>query len=486
MFKTETSKSAAIRARLTHPVIDADGHSIEFEPAVLDHMKQVGGPELVERFTAWGNHGLFRWYRASPEERSDQRIPRITWWGMPTKNTLDRATASLPRLFYERLDEIGIDFSVLYPTFGLPVPHIEDEELRRSACRAFNSFYAETYREFADRLCPAALIPMHTPEEAIEELQYAVQVLGLKAVMCAGFVRRPIAAVAREFPGATRSAVWLDTFGLDSAYDYDPFWAKCTELGIAPAFHSSGFGWGARTSPSNYIYNHIGMFAAAGEALCKSLFLGGVTRRFPRLKFGFLEGGVSWACNLYADLFGHWEKRNRRSLENYNPALLDRDLMVELYQRYGGKMVEGRLGQLDRVLGLLASPQEEPAMLDEWAACQIERPEDIRDLFVPHFYFGCEADDPLNALAFNTKLNCFGARLNVLFGSDISHWDVPDIREVVEEAYELVEKELITDEDLKDFVFGYPVSFYATLNQDFFKGTVVEGEVDKHLAQTAI
>jgi hypothetical protein len=160
--------------------------------------------------------------------------------------------------------------------------------------------------------------------------------------------------------------------------------------------------------------------------------------------------------------------------------------MVELYQRYGGKMVEGRLGQLDRVLGLLASPQEEPAMLDEWAACQIERPEDIRDLFVPHFYFGCEADDPLNALAFNTKLNRFGARLNVLFGSDISHWDVPDIREVVEEAYELVEKELITDEDLKDFVFGYPVSFYATLNQDFFKGTVVEGEVDKHLAQTAI
>src|SRR5262245_17147403 len=239
MSQTEASKSAVIRARLTHPVIDADGHSIEFEPAILDYLDQVGGRRLVERFTGWGKEGLFRWYRTSPEERRNQRIPRLTWWGMPTKNTLDRATASLPKLFYERLDELGIDFSIIYPTFGLPVPHIEDEELRRGTCRAFNSYYAETYREYNDRLCPVALIPMHTPQEAIEELEYAVQVLGLKAVMCAGFVRRPIAAIGRELRYSCREAVWIDTFGLDSAYNYDPFWARCVELKVAPAFHSS-------------------------------------------------------------------------------------------------------------------------------------------------------------------------------------------------------------------------------------------------------
>ena len=31
-----------------------------------------------------------------------------------------------------------------------------------------------------------------------------------------------------------------------------------------------------------------------GEAVCKALFMGGVTRRFPALKFAFLEGGVGW------------------------------------------------------------------------------------------------------------------------------------------------------------------------------------------------
>ena len=52
--------------------------------------------------------------------------------------------------------------------------------------------------------------------------------------------------------------------------------------------------------------------AASHESLCKALFLGGVTRRFPELRVGFLEGGVSWACELFAGLVGHWEKRNQR------------------------------------------------------------------------------------------------------------------------------------------------------------------------------
>jgi hypothetical protein len=113
-------------------------------------------------------------------------------------------------------------------------------------------------------------------------------------------------------------------------------------------------------------------------------------------------------------------------------------------------------------------------MLDEWAACFIEKAEDIRDSFVPHFYFGCEADDPINVWAFNSRVNPFGARLKVLFGSDIGHWDVPDMTKMVEEAYELVEHGLMAEGDFKDFVFTNPVNFYAGANPEFFDGTVVE------------
>jgi predicted TIM-barrel fold metal-dependent hydrolase len=482
MTKTEISKSAAVRARLNHPVIDSDGHMLEFEPGFLDYLKQVGGPKIVQRYMSGEAGGkLFSWYRLSPEERRDRRVTRVTWWGMPAKNTLDRATPMLPALLYERLDEFGLDFTILYPTLGLLVHDIDDEELRRATCRAFNNFFAEIYREYADRMTPAAIIPMHTPQEAVVELEYAVNVLGLKVIVMASYVRRPIPFVAREAPNVAGEAFWLDTYGLDSEYDYDPVWARCVELKVAPTFHSSGMGWGSRTSISNYMYNQTGNFAAAGEAVCKSLFMGGVTRRFPSLKFAFLEGGVGWACSLYADMISRWEKRNPVALENYNPANVDWELLMDLYRRYGGKMVQAKLDQLNNGSGLIQGAPESPTMLDEWAACQIGRAEDIYDLFVSNFYFGCEADDPVNAWAFNRKVNPFGARLKIIFGSDIGHFDVPDMTKVVEEAYELVEKDLISEADFRDFVFTNPISFYAGMNPEFFNGTVVETEVQKVL-----
>jgi hypothetical protein len=54
--------------------------------------------------------------------------------------------------------------------------------------------------------------------------------------------------------------------------------------------------------------------------------------------------------------------------------------------------------------------------------------------------------------------------------------------ETLAEAYELVEKDLITKADFKDFTFANIVHLQAGLNRDFFKGTVVEAEAEKVLA----
>jgi hypothetical protein len=78
---------------------------------------------------------------------------------------------------------------------------------------------------------------MHSPGEAIAEMEYAVRELGLKSVMMASYIRRPIPYAAKRWPDAARYTYWMDTFGLDSEHDYDPVRAKCEELGIAP------FGW---------------------------------------------------------------------------------------------------------------------------------------------------------------------------------------------------------------------------------------------------
>ena len=231
---------------------------------------------------------------ATPEQRKAMRRAQEAFWAVPTRNTLDRATELMPKLLYERLDEFGIDFTVLYPTSALGVPFHPDAETRRITCRAFNTFIADYFGEFSDRMTPAAVIPMHTPEEAIEELEHAVKKLGLKVVMMASMVRRR--TPAEQTTGGARAVRWFDMLGLDSEYDYDPVWAKCVELGVSPTFHSGSRGIGLRVSPTNFVYNHIGHFAAASEAVCKAMFMGGVTRRFPTLKMGFLEGGVGWAC----------------------------------------------------------------------------------------------------------------------------------------------------------------------------------------------
>ncbi|KAG0765198.1 hypothetical protein G6F22_018066 [Rhizopus arrhizus] len=135
---------------------------------------------------------------------------------------------------------------------------------------------------------------MYNPQEAIEELEFAVNTLGLKVANIPGGVRRPIKAIADKYPPAqypeiARHASYVDFFGLDSEYDYDPFWAKAVELGVPLATHYGSQGWTGRHSISNYMFNHIGHFADGSQAFAKALFFGGVTRRFPGLRVALLE-----------------------------------------------------------------------------------------------------------------------------------------------------------------------------------------------------
>ncbi len=464
---------ATIRAGLSHPVIDADGHWLEYGPVMAERLRKIGGSVAADGFASV-RKGTGESLAFSVEERRRRRISQEAFWSSPERNTRDRATGLLPRLLYERLDELGIDFAVLYPTTGLRVPRITDDAQRGAACRAFNIYTAECFQSFSDRMTPAAIIPVHTPDEAIEELEHATT-LGFKVAMFGSLVPRPVEAIATQDPEVGRCATWYDNLGLDSAYDYDPLWNKCIELRIAPTFHTGVRRQGLRLSPTNFTYNHIGHFAAAGHAVCKALFLGGVTRRFPHLNFAFLEGGAGWACMLYADLIGHWEKRNRTALEHTDPRSLDRALLMDLVRKYGSEEMAAALRERD------GWPDPEAvkstggiADLDDYAACRIERKEDIKDLFTSRLYFGCEADDPINAWAFDRRVNPMRARLNALFGSDIGHFDVPDMMDVLPEAYELLEDGLITGDDFRDFTFTNATRLWGTVNPAFFKGTVVE------------
>ena len=474
-----------IRAQLTHPVIDSDAHWLEFGPLVIERMRQIGGDVAAAGFT--GTQEIVPVQAMGPGERARRGLGHPGFWMLPMKNTRDRATAMLPALLAERMEELGLDFCVLYPTGGTAVARHPDPEVRRAGCRAFNTFTAEYFADHERLMTPVAVIPMCTPDEAIAELTHVRRTLGLKACLFDGMVPRDVpAALAGEREAYRLGSVRYDVFGIDSAYDYDPVWQACMELGVSPTFHAGGRGYALRRSPSNFTYNHIGHFASTAEAISKALFLGGVTRRFPQLRFAFLEGGTAWACQLFTDLIEHWEKRNRAALEWNDPANLDREALVALARDYGSAELAELMAQGDNVffgaLNVSASTSDAgQAELDDYAACGIDSPEDFTALFVDSFAFGCEADDRMNATAFDTAANPFGARLNALFSSDIGHFDVVHMERVLPHAWDLVADGVMTREQFCAFTFTNPARFWTATNPDFFAGTAVGPQVTELL-----
>jgi predicted TIM-barrel fold metal-dependent hydrolase len=451
-----TEAVARIRARIDHPIIDGDGHLIEFMPLVTDFVREAGGRDLAHRYVDFMQRGL------APDDAGF--APARVFWGLPEEHTLDRMTVTLPALTYARLDELGIDFALLYPSSGLTILAAPDDEVRQCAARAMNTYYAEMYSEYRDRLEPVAVIPTFTPEEAIAELDHAVGTLGLKAVVMNGTIPRTRAD----------GEPWIDTLGHASEHDYDSLWRRCAELGVSPAFHGIGYGWGSRRSSTNYVYNHIGNFAAAQEAVCRSLLMNGAPLRFPELRFAFLEGGVAWSAQLLADLLGHYEKRNRDAVATYDPRRFDVDLAGSLMEEFAQPEMLAQRDRYEAIARRLAdAPADHPAGYDDFAESGISSADAIVAIFTEQLYFGCEADDPMNALAFDTRILPHGARLNAMFASDIGHWDVRDLRMVLPEAWELVEDGLIDEAAFSDFCYGNAMRFLTAANPGFFEGTAI-------------
>src|SRR5437764_51156 len=255
-----------IRAKLSHPVIDGDGHWIEYTPVFAEKMRKVVGDKGADGFLAQQRF-IPDTLRLSIEERKARGIGMQGYWGRQSTNTRDRATAMMPRMLYDRLDELGIDFGIVYPTAGLGIPRI----------------------------------------------------------------------------------------------------------------------------------------AADGHAVATGLCFGGVARRFADLRFGFLEGGVGWGCQLFADLVEHWERRGKKGLEYMDPQKLDRKLLRQFVDKYGYEEIAA---ELDRRDGWPAKEEDNLTggvpVLDDYAACDITKKQDWIDLYVTPYFFGCEADDRMNALALST------------------------------------------------------------------------------------
>jgi hypothetical protein len=71
---------AQIKSRLDHPIIDADGHWIEYGPVFTEQLRKVGGDAAVRGWTAVGG-GTRGVLAMSVEDRRRRRISQEAFWG---------------------------------------------------------------------------------------------------------------------------------------------------------------------------------------------------------------------------------------------------------------------------------------------------------------------------------------------------------------------------------------------------------------------
>ena len=190
-----------------------------------------------------------------------------------------------PEGWLDFLDDVGIDWTVLYPTRALAYGNIVSLDYAAVACRAYNDWLSDTYLKFDPRLRGMAIIPMQDPEEAVKEMNRAVTELGmLGAMMPSNGLPQPLGAKTYwpVYEEADRLGCCLsvhggvhDRFGLDHMNMYVPV-------------HALGHPWGLAVNCANIVYN-------------------GVFDRFPKVRIAFLEGGIAWLLFLLERLHASHE-----------------------------------------------------------------------------------------------------------------------------------------------------------------------------------
>jgi uncharacterized protein len=193
------------------------------------------------------------------------------------------------------MDLQGIDVSVLYPSLCLGWQNeCDDPELAAAYCRVYNDWLTDLCAPVADRILPAAMVPLLCIESGVAELCRAAE-LGAR-----GLYLNPVPM--NGVPYGDRS--------------YDPLWAECQARGLPVVLHISNTPLHAghclyETSLAKNSWFMMMMYTTDCQIALTSLFHGAVFERFPDLSVGVVEAGCGWVAhwlemmdNRYA-LAGH-------------------------------------------------------------------------------------------------------------------------------------------------------------------------------------
>lgn len=239
-------------------IIDADGHVAEDAAAIIARMPEA--------------------YRKKAAEQPFNPFPPFDH--LHAGHLVDMPPGSFnrkvgPKEWLAFLDEVGIGTTVLYPTAGVASANIVNPDWAIDATRAYNDWLHETYLQHSPRFRGLALLPQAVinPQAAVDELRRAVTDLGMcGAVMPSNSLHAP--------PLGTPT--------------YFPIYQAANELGCCVAIHGGVHGNLGMDGLDPYAAVHAIGHPLGQMISLASIVFNGVLERYPKIRFGFLEGGVAW------------------------------------------------------------------------------------------------------------------------------------------------------------------------------------------------
>ena len=187
----------------------------------------------------------------------------------------------------------GVVGGVLYPTFGLELFEVRDNQLLTALFRTYNDWVAEFCGAYPERLKGIAAITLDTISEGIEELQ-RTRKLGLAG------------ALISVYPPPDRAY---------NRPEYDAFWAAAQDLEMPLSLHIAT----TRPGPDQEFSERQGSMAFRSNrdywvrmSLAQIIYAG-VFERYPKLKVGTVEHESGWIPFFLERLDYTYTQRNRRA-----------------------------------------------------------------------------------------------------------------------------------------------------------------------------
>jgi predicted TIM-barrel fold metal-dependent hydrolase len=299
-------KQAIQRGYNRFPIVDVDAHHYEND-SWAELTAYIDDPIVRQQSEASIAKGSGRGTSFIPSQVGNQDVGgRIQRYGLRQSETGDEGRHRDVSLIRRAMEQIGIDYTIVFPTPMLNLGLHPQPEVERAIARGYARWITERVLPEDDSIKTMLYLPFNDPDAALKLVEDFSEATGVVGFMVTSVRYRPVHDRA-----------------------YLPLYAALQERGMPLAFHGAN-NWHERAIEqlNRFISAHALGFPLYNMIHVMNLVINGIPERFPGLKVIFIEGGLAWIPFLMQRLDSEYMMRSSEApLLKRKPS----DYMREFY-----------------------------------------------------------------------------------------------------------------------------------------------------------